>query len=976
MTAGRPPTAVLRPYLVRRWRALAGAGGATAALTAADLAKPWPLAIVVDRLLARTAPFDLSASDWRLLAAMGLLVLGIAVAEAGARYLSDLWLQSAGERIAHELRVAVYDHLQALSLGYHQRRQKGDLLTRMTGDVNAIGDLFASSLGAITQAALLAVGMTVVLVVIDPVLALVGLATAPVIAALSFVFRRRVRTQARVRRKHEGRIASIAGEALSAMAVVKAHGSERFESDRVRAGSERRMEVGVEVARLQAQFDGIVGAVRAVGTALVLVVGVMRVAAGAIGPGELIVFVSYTRKAHAPLRSLARESAKVAAALARAERVADVLAADDVLEERPGAYRGGRATGDVALERVSFSYTPERPALRDVSLRIPAGTCVALVGPSGAGKSTLAALVARLADPSEGRVVLDGRDARDCSPAWLRSQVAILLQDTVLFTGTVRENIAYATDATAEEVEAATRAAAAHEFIAALPDGYDTALGPQGVGLSGGQRQRIGIARALLRDPPILLLDEPTAALDGASEAQVLEGLRTLIAGRTTILVTHSPRLAAMADRTVRLEDGRLAAGAGERARVADGRLIRRGSPPAPEPLLDPSAVHGSLARTLHDGELTGLVVSRVVLKPDELLAVHYRAEVGGVAHDAVATRVAGADLAASARKPRYRELLRKVDGRSPGRAPLTYDGDLDALISWLPFDPRLPALAEPETELRRRLGTDGEPVLLGYKPRGRAVLRLGPLVLKAYGRRRQFDAAVAGLRAAGHGPVPTAPFAAALPELRLTAQSRLAGSRAAEAAAVAGAAGALVAALQRGARDGLVPGGPERLLDAAARKADVIAAVLPELAPRLDALVRRLAATMPGADALAPAHGDFHVDQLLIRWDDEPSTGAAGGRADPHMAVIDFDGMCLAAPALDLATYAADVVRGRERDLERVEAVLEPLLEGYGKRPAGLEWHVAAAILGRAAHPFQRQVAAWPERTEAMVRAAEASLD
>src|SRR5918999_536474 len=200
------------------------------------------------------------------------------------------------------------------------------------------------------------------------------------------------------------------------MSVVKAFGSERYESDRVREGSERRMMIGVEVARLQARFDGFVGAVRAVGTALVLVVGVMRVAAGAIGPGELIVFVSYTRKAHTPLRSLARETTKVAAAMARAERV-------------------------------SFRYAAERPALHEVSLHVPAGGCVALVGPSGAGKSTLAALVARLSDPTSGRLLIDGRDARDCSLAWLRAQVAILLQDTVLFSGTVRENIGYATDA-------------------------------------------------------------------------------------------------------------------------------------------------------------------------------------------------------------------------------------------------------------------------------------------------------------------------------------------------------------------------------------------------------------------------------------------------------------------------------------------------------------------------------------------------
>jgi ABC-type multidrug transport system fused ATPase/permease subunit len=214
-----PAARVLLPYVRREWKALAGAGGATAVQTAADLAKPWPLAIVVDHVLGRTAPFALESADWRLLIGVAVLVLVIALAEAAALYLSNLWLQTAGERISHELRIAVYDHLQRLSLAFHQKRQKGDLLTRVTGDVNAMGDLFAQSLGTIAQAALLAAGMTVVLLVIDPVLALVSLATTPALLGISWVYRRRVRTTAKVRRAHEGRIASMAGEALSAMAV-------------------------------------------------------------------------------------------------------------------------------------------------------------------------------------------------------------------------------------------------------------------------------------------------------------------------------------------------------------------------------------------------------------------------------------------------------------------------------------------------------------------------------------------------------------------------------------------------------------------------------------------------------------------------------------------------------------------------------------------------------------------------------------
>ena len=304
-----PAGRMLRPHVARRWKALAGAGGATVALTAADLAKPWPLALVVDRLLDdRDAAVRRSTRPTcGCSRSSPAVVLAIAIVEAAAQYASDLWLQAAGERISHDLRVRVYEHLQRLSLGFHQQRQKGDLVTRVTGDVNAMGDLFSQSLGAMVQAALLSLGMTVVLLVIDPLLALVALATAPLMAALSYVYRRRVRSQSRVRRAQEGHIASIASEALSAMAVVKAFGSEGYESDRVREGSERRLASGVEVARLQARFDGLVGSVRAISTALVLVVGAIRVSHGAISPGELLVFASYTRKAQSPMRSFARE---------------------------------------------------------------------------------------------------------------------------------------------------------------------------------------------------------------------------------------------------------------------------------------------------------------------------------------------------------------------------------------------------------------------------------------------------------------------------------------------------------------------------------------------------------------------------------------------------------------------------------------------------------------------------------------------
>jgi ATP-binding cassette, subfamily B, bacterial len=559
---------LLRPFLTRHWGALGGATLFTVAMTAATLATPWPLKLAVDYLTERSGdvPFAVGQAEVRLLISLVSLVLAIALVNALASYYSEFWLNRAGERIVHALRVATYAQLQRLSLSFHARRHKGDLVTRVTGDVNAVGYLFAETLGTLAAAVLLLVGMFTVCMLLDPLLTVAAFVVTPALYLVIRHYQRKVRSAARRQRAKEGEIASLANEVLSAMPVVKAFGTERFEHERVERSSEERLAVGVEASRLEARFGGIVDLLGAVSTASILGLGILSVAAGHISAGDLVVFVSYSSRLYRPLRDIARQSTRLARAMARLDRIGEILRCDEVLEER-GHHAGGRARGDVLLDRVSFRYAADRLAVDELTLHVPAGRRIALVGASGAGKSTVGALVARFYDPTSGRVLLDGRDARECSLPWLRDQIGVLLQDTILFSGTVAENIAYGRQVPVARVAEAAALAGAGEFIAKLPQGYDTPLGPGGLGLSGGQRQRIGIARVLLRNPPVLVLDEPTTGLDAESEERVLAGISSLVEGRTTIVITHSMALARSADLVAVLADGRLVE-VGEPARL------------------------------------------------------------------------------------------------------------------------------------------------------------------------------------------------------------------------------------------------------------------------------------------------------------------------------------------------------------------------------------------------------------------------
>jgi ABC-type multidrug transport system fused ATPase/permease subunit len=974
------------PFIRRESLALVVAAIATVALVAAELAAPWPLKYALDHLVSAEGRENVATG---FLLTLGAAVLGIAVFGALASYQSDLRLLVAGERIIHELRLALYAQLQRLRISFHHRTPTGDLVTRVTADVDAIGEAFANSLGKFVAACMLLAGYITVTVLFDPVMALVSFSVAPFLALFSSWFRRRQREASKKQRGREGEVASMSGEVLAAMREVQAFGSEEYEQERLRAKSEERQRAGIVSAKIEARFTGVIDVTGAVAVAMALGVGVWRVTGGYLSIGDLAVVVAYAGRLYRPLSVMAKHGSKISKALARGDRIAEVLAADEVLEERPNAYRGGRAVGEIQFDRVTFGYTPERISLHGVSFLVPAGQRVALIGRSGAGKSTVAALVARFYDPQEGSVTIDGRDVRDCSLRWLRTQVGLVLQESVLFTGTVAENIAYGVkDADPAGVIEAATAAGAHEFISQMPDGYDSMLGQRGVGLSGGQRQRIAIARMILRNPAILVLDEPTTGLDAQSEAEVMRGLEALMRGRTTVMITHSPALTRTADRVIEIDAGKIARQGSPAQLAAELRSIRRAEAaeaatagraapppdaalPALERLLDPGEMTPILQRSLGwDAPPPSVRIRSVRYRPHRALVVHYDVTLDGRLHDAVAIAAAQRDLARWVAEPAYRRLAEMVDGRAPARDPLTFAPEVGAMIQWLPLDIGMPALAQDPVQLRLRLQGVGVdiaasgpgPRLLGYEPRRRAVVRLDEHVIKIHAEERSFEAAAGALeRMSRLEGVRTARGEGVLDELQLTCEAMLSGERA-DPLRDAEAAGSLLAALHASQVDGLRVFSATDQLKNAALAADSATGVVPELEERFQALLRTLELTIPNLEGTVAAHGNFHDGQLV--------------RLNGALAATDFENMRAAPSALDLATYAARLVNGDEDDeLAAAATALEGLVEGYGGRPRGLSWYLATAILVRSPLPFHFLKPHWPVRIEQMIGAAEDAL-
>jgi ATP-binding cassette, subfamily B, bacterial len=552
-----------------------------------DLLRPWPLKIIVDNVVSskhhhqqfvESLVTTLAGHDrtWLLLASVALVLLVAAVGGL-CDFAQTLWMSDAGQRVVFALRSALYGHIQRLSLRFHDEQRTGDLVARVTGDVQAIQDMVTTGLLSLLSNGLTLAGMVVIMAAMDWQFAILALSLTPLLFVIVIRYTRRIKQASRLARRKEGEVTAVAQETFAAMRLVQAFTREDYEQERFQRQNEESLSASLQTTTLEAQFAPLVDILVALGTCFIIFVGAERVLQGGLTMGGLLVFLSYLGQMYKPIRQLSKLTTVMSKASASAERIAEIMDTAPEIVDQPGAVAVTSVGGRVQFCGVHFAYTPETPVLRGISLCVESGQTIALVGSTGAGKSTLVSLLLRFYDPQEGRILLDGIDLRRLTLASLRACISIVPQESVLFRTTIRENIAYGRpEATMEEIVAAARAANAHEFIMRLPQRYDTVVGERGETLSGGQRQRVAIARAMLRDAPILILDEPTSSLDAAAEALTLEALERLQRGRTTFIIAHRLSTVRTADQIVVLEGGRIVEHGTHEDLVASGGHYRR----------------------------------------------------------------------------------------------------------------------------------------------------------------------------------------------------------------------------------------------------------------------------------------------------------------------------------------------------------------------------------------------------------------
>lgn len=544
-----------------------------------SLLTPVPFKLIVDSVLGshELPPLVeriLPAGTERTSATAAAIIASLMVAIALLKQLFDMayavlrtWTT---EKLVLGFRTAMFRHSQRLSLAYHDTKGTGEVTYRIQYDAPAIQWIMVDALIPLATSLFTLGSMMFVIARIDRQLALIALLVAPALYAASAFFSKRLKAHWREAKHHETSAYSVVAEVMGAVRVVKAFSAEEREQERFERRAHRGLREQLRVSVLNSRFALAIGLTMATGTALVLYVGTGHVQAGQITLGDLVLVMSYLPMLYSPLETLTRSAGSLQGSFVSAERAFELLDEEPEVKERPDAKRMHRARGAVTFDHVSFSYRPDRPAISDVSFDIPAGAHVGIAGHTGAGKSTILSLLLRLYDPAAGRILLDGVDLRDLALKDLRNQYAIVLQEPVLFSASIGENIAYARPgAKQSDIEAAARAANAHEFISRLERGYDTEVGERGLQLSGGERQRISLARAFLKDAPILILDEPTSSVDVKTEVQIIEGLERLMKGRTSFMIAHRLSTLELCDIRLEINGGQLTSFVSKRAAAA-----------------------------------------------------------------------------------------------------------------------------------------------------------------------------------------------------------------------------------------------------------------------------------------------------------------------------------------------------------------------------------------------------------------------
>jgi ATP-binding cassette, subfamily B, bacterial len=566
LRALRAVTRRLTPYISDRKGAVLLALSASIAHMLLRLLEPWPLKLIFDHvLLGVPLPASLGwLEQWTgdrgtlLLVLVGSISL-IALLSGLLYYWQNVVSSHLGQQVVAGLRLDLFGHFTRLDFTFHDRRRTGDLLVRLVADIRLLRDALVKIPLDLAGNALLMCGMAVVMLIMDWQLALLTFAVLPLLFLLVRRYRRPMKAAIRKQRRQEGDLATVASESLGAVRVVQGFGVEEQELKRFGGLNRRSLKEGVKAARIEAKLRWASDLAVGIITSVVVLVAARRIMAGALSPGDLIIFATYLRAFARPLRRVSRTTEQVTRTTTAGERVLEILDLVPGVRDLPAAVQAPPLQGEIRFERVGLRHGRHAWSLRYIDLTISPGERLGIVGPTGAGKTSLVNLVPRFYDATEGRVLVDSHDVRSLTLASLRSQVSFVFQEPVLFATTVAENIAIGRPgADREEIEEAARRAGIHDVIQGLADGYDTVLGERGGTLSGGQRQCVAIARSILRDAPIVIMDEPTTGLDLRAASQVVEALQQLIEGRTVLMISHELHRLWDADRIVVLEQGRL----------------------------------------------------------------------------------------------------------------------------------------------------------------------------------------------------------------------------------------------------------------------------------------------------------------------------------------------------------------------------------------------------------------------------------